>query len=77
MLVNYIYNENGQVEYVIIPIAAWNLVQKQIPNWVIKKDKPNPDSKFNPLKYKGLIKNLHIDIEQELKGMREEWENNF
>ncbi|MEO0043181.1 MAG: hypothetical protein RL329_2629, partial [Bacteroidota bacterium] len=36
-----------------------------------------PKKIFNPLKYKGLIKSLNLNIEQELQNMRDEWTDDF
>ena len=30
MVVNYIYNEDGQAEYAIIPIYMWNMLESQV-----------------------------------------------
>lgn len=70
MIINYIYDESGTAQYAIVPIQLWNEVQQNQP--VASKK-----TIFNPLKYKGLIRPLQINIEQELKNMRDEWESSF
>jgi hypothetical protein len=70
MVINYIYDESGTAQYAIVPIQLWNEVQQHQP--IASKKKI-----FNPLQYKGLIRPLQINIEQELKNMRDEWERNF
>jgi hypothetical protein len=51
-----------------------SLVEKIIHNMNQKKEVKN---NFNPSKYRGLYKNLKIDIKKETKMMREEWERNI
>jgi hypothetical protein len=77
MVVNYIYNEKGLAEYAVIPIQLWHLYQQQVPQLAFSNPPITTQKIFNPLKYKGLIKNLNINIEQELKNMRDEWTTDF
>jgi hypothetical protein len=73
MIVNYIYDEKGQLAYAVLPIRFWEYVQQQLPE-LERVAPPMPPKKiFNPLKYKGLIKSLNLNIEQELQNMRDEW----
>lgn len=70
MTINYIYNPTGQVEYAIIPISLWELVKPYLEQKVAVSPKTPA---FNPLRYKGMLKHLDLDIEHELKMMRNEW----
>lgn len=74
MTINYIYSATGQVEYAIIPINLWEILKPYLQTeWVKQPVKPA----FDPRKYKGMIRHLKLDIEQELKTMRNEWTRNF
>lgn len=77
MIVNYIYDAKGQIEYAVIPIQFWEYVQQQLPKMPTPTEPMATKKTFNPLKYKGLIKSLNINIDQELKNMRDEWTNDF
>jgi hypothetical protein len=76
-MINYIYNEQGYAEYAVIPIQLWHLCQQQMPSLAHSLPLQMPKKNFNPLKYKGLIKSLNINIEQELQKMRTEWTNDI
>jgi len=68
---NYIYNEKGVAEYVVIPVKIWDKVKEYL-------SPKNPEhKKFNPREYKGMLSHLNLDIEQELINMRKEWTRNF
>jgi hypothetical protein len=77
MVVNYIYDEKGQVAYAVLPIQFWQYVQQQLPHLNVATPPIQPKKIFNPLKYKGLIKSLNLNIEQELQNMRDEWTDDF
>jgi hypothetical protein len=72
MVVNYIYDEKGQLAYAVLPIRFWQYVQQQLPDLAVGATYMQPKKIFNPLKYKGLIKSLNLNIEQELQNMRDE-----
>jgi len=79
MIINYIYNEKGIAEYVIIPTDIWDSVQEYLKTKKIEihTQNKNLQKRFNPKDYYGITSHLNIDIEQELKNMREEWTRNF
>jgi hypothetical protein len=77
MVVNYIYDEKGQLAYAVLPIRFWQYVQQQLPDLGSIAPPIQPKKIFNPLKYKGLIKSLNLNIEQELQTMRAEWTDDF
>ena len=73
---NYIYNIKGNPEYVVVPIALWNKLSLGNP----KKTAPDntiATKEFNPIDYYGAISHLDIDVEDELKKMRSEWDRTF
>lgn len=65
----YIYDENGNKEFVIVPIEEWEEIKKN--------EKQNASKKFNPNHFAGAWKDMKIDWEQETKNMRNEWERDF
>jgi hypothetical protein len=77
---NYIYNEKGLAEYVVLPVKIWEMLKPYLNSNEIKINEvvPNPNpEKFNPREFFGAISHLNIDIEEELKNMRSEWTRNF
>ena len=77
MVVNYIYDEKGQLAYAVLPIRFWEYVQQQLPELGQGMLPIPPKKRFNPLKYKGLIKSLNLNMEAELQNMRDEWTDDF
>ena len=65
MNVQYVYNENGERESVIIPYKEW----KRILPTIKKKE-----IDFDPDEYKGIYKNLDLNWDEEIKNLRDEWE---
>ncbi|NIO80105.1 MAG: hypothetical protein GTN53_06065 [Candidatus Aminicenantes bacterium] len=65
MKVQYIYNEDGERESVIIPYKEWERIRSSI--------NEEEDTDFDPDKYKGIYKGLQIDLEEEIKDLRDEW----
>ncbi len=77
MVVNYIYNEDGRAEYAIIPIYMWNMLEPQVSKIALPQPEIQGKKTFNPLKYKGILRDLRFDIEEELLKMRNEWTRDF
>lgn len=73
---NYIYDQSGNKEYVVVPLSLWEKIKGYIPK-IDNKISVKPKNKFNPEKYYGLISNMNLDIEQELKDIREQWTRNI
>jgi hypothetical protein len=65
MKVQYIYNEDGVRESVIIPYKEWERIRPSI--------NEEEDTEFDPDQYKGIYKGLQIDLEEEIKNLRDEW----
>ncbi|MDF1547053.1 MAG: hypothetical protein P1P88_04480 [Bacteroidales bacterium] len=69
---SYIYNKEGLAEYVVIPVEYWEnlkVLLKSKLNTETEEDKNN----FNPQDYFGVISHLKLNVEDELKNMRKEW----
>lgn len=66
MKVQYIYNEDGERESVIIPYKEWKKMRSSIDR---KKDK-----EFDPDKYRGIYKDMQLNLEEEIKNLRNEWD---
>lgn len=67
MEVQYVYDEEGKRTSVIVPIGLWN----KISHLAVKTDKAETD--WDPTKYRGMYKNLQIDVKKECKALRDEW----
>ena len=65
MKVQYIYNENGEKENVIISYKEWTRICSTM--------KVDNNKDFDPDKYKGIYKNLGLNLEKEIKNLRDEW----
>lgn len=65
MRVQYVYNEDGERESVIIPYEEWKKIRS-----AIKEE----ETDFNPDEYRGIYKNLDLNWEEEIKNLRDEWE---
>jgi len=65
MKVQYIYNEEGEKENVIIPYKEWEKIRPSIE----RKKK----TEFDPDKYKGIYKDLRLNLDEEIKNLRDEW----
>lgn len=65
MQVQYIYDENGTKTGVIVPIALW---QKLLQKNGHKKDR------FDPSKFRGLYRDIPLDLESTIQNLRTEWE---
>ena len=55
MKVQYIYNEDGERENVIIPYKVWEKIRPTI--------EAEKETEFDPDKYKGIYKGLKINLE--------------
>jgi len=67
MQVQYVYDEQGRKTSVIVPISLWQKVSR-------RKNTVPETSSFDPARYRGIYRNLGIDIDQELRALRQEWE---
>ena len=65
MLIEYIYDQNGQATHVVVPVSVWDNLKQHL-------EKP-----FNPSDYHGFISHLNLDIEQEIQTLRSEWNRDF
>lgn len=67
MDVQYVYDKEGKQTGVIVPIELWNRISS--PKEGAKKD----GAGWDPSKYKGMYKNLKVDVNEESKALRDEW----
>ncbi len=65
MRVQYVYNENGEKESVIIPYKDWEKIHS-----TVKKER---SADLNPDEYRGIYKDLKLNLDEEIKKLREEW----
>ncbi len=68
MRVQYIYDEAGNRKSVIIPYKEWERIKESIKVPKIKA------IDFDPDKFRGIYKHLKVDLEKEIKNLRDEWE---
>lgn len=68
--IKYIYSDTGEVEAAIVPIQAWRLVEQQL------QAIPTP-TPFKASKFRGAFRKLNINVEEEIRKMRDEWTRNF
>jgi hypothetical protein len=67
MKMQYIYDEKGRQTGVIVPINLWN----KISNLVDQNQEGKTD--WDPSKYRGMYKDLLVDVEKECDVLRDEW----
>lgn len=67
MEVQYIYNEEGRQTGVIVPIDLWNRISHLV------KEAGKGKCEWNPSEYRGMYKNLQVDVKAESKALRDEW----
>lgn len=65
MGVQYVYNERGKKTGVIVPIDLWEEM-----GFPIEKTK---ERVFLPSRYRGFYKGLKVNLEEEIRNLREEW----
>jgi hypothetical protein len=67
MEVQYIYDEEGRQTGVIVPINLWN----KMSHLVELDQKAKTD--WDPSKYRGMYKDLKVDVKKESDALRDEW----
>ena len=67
MEVQYIYDEDGRQTGVIVPINLWNKISHMAGRALEGK----PD--WDPSKYRGMYKDLKVDVKKESAALRDEW----
>jgi len=67
MEVQYIYDEEGRQTGVIVPIELWNKIGNM--ERLARKE----EGEWDPSKYRGIYKNLKVDVTKESKSLRDEW----
>jgi hypothetical protein len=59
----YVYDSKGNKTGVIIPIEIWNEEDMKIMD----------DIKFRPQDFRGIYKNIDLDLDKEIRNLRDEW----
>ena len=67
MEVQYIYDEEGRQTGVIVPIKLWNRIG------YLEKLACKDRGDWDPSRYRGMYKNLNVDVAEESKSLRDEW----
>jgi hypothetical protein len=67
MDVEYIYNREGRRTGVIIPIDLWDRISH------LAESGQEDECVWDPSKYRGMYKNLKVDVKKESKALRDEW----
>ncbi len=67
--VQYVYDARGKKTGVIIPIEVWNKKGYKIE----EVEKTEKKEVFNPSDYRRIYKNLRVDLEEEIRKIRDEW----
>lgn len=68
MSIKYVYDSKGRKTDVIVPIELWNQDKSKI---LKEKNKTKKILKLS--KYRGIYKDLTVDLEKEAKDLRNEW----
>jgi hypothetical protein len=66
MEVQYVYDEEGRQTGVIVPIDLWNKMSR-----LAKAEESESD--WDPSKYRGMYRNLKVDVMKESRALRDEW----
>ena len=69
MGVQYVYDVSGENTGIIIPIDLWNKKGFKIE----EVEKTEKEEVFNPSDYRRIYKNLRVDLEEEIRNIRDEW----
>jgi hypothetical protein len=67
MDVQYVYDEDGRQTGVILPINIWNRISHLI------EGRGENKSDWDPSKYRGMYRDLDIDVKKESASLRDEW----
>jgi hypothetical protein len=59
----YVYDSKGNKTGVIIPIEIWDEEDMKIMD----------DIKFRPQDFRGIYKNIDLDLDKEIRNLRDEW----
>lgn len=69
MGIQYVYDVRGKKTGVIIPIELWEEKGFKIE----ETEKMKKEEVFDPSKYRGIYKDLRVDLEEEIRNLRAEW----
>lgn len=68
MEVQYIYNQEGRRTGVIVPIDLWDRLSR-----LAEECQEEDKGEWDPSKYRGMYKDLKVDVKKESKALRDEW----
>lgn len=68
MSIKYVYDSKGRKTDVIVPIELWNKDKSRI-----LKEKKETKKMPKLSKYRGIYKDLTVDLAREAKDLRNEW----
>ena len=67
MEVQYIFDEEGRRTGVIVPIDLWSKMSR------LAERTQEGKNDWDPSKYRGMYKNLKVDVTKESRALRDEW----
>jgi hypothetical protein len=70
MVVNYIYDKTGRIEYAVIPYNIWDSIKNYAIPFELKSEKKQ---KFEPTDFIGMLSHYNFDLEYEFQQMRNQW----
>ncbi|MFZ4548813.1 MAG: hypothetical protein ACOYN4_15300 [Bacteroidales bacterium] len=74
MIVNYIYDKTGQIEYAVIPYNIWDSIK----NYALSNEKDAvKQQKFEPSDFIGMLSHYDFDLEYELQQMKSQWKRDL
>ena len=59
----YIYDSKGNKTGVIVPIEIWDEKEMKI----------RETGEFRPQDFRGIYKNINLDLDEEIRNLRDEW----
>ncbi|EHQ36304.1 hypothetical protein [Methanoplanus limicola] len=59
----YVYDSKGNKTGVIIPIEIWDEEEMKI----------RDDIEFRPQDFRGIYKNIDLDLDEDIRNLRDEW----
>lgn len=68
MKVKYIYDSKGKKTAIIVPIEIWEKNKS-----TLKKINQIKSRLFNPSDYRGIYREMKLDLEKESRNLRDEW----
>ncbi len=70
MQLQYILNESGEKQSVIIPYHEWKKIRNRLDEPTDSREKKQF---FNPVDYFGIYKERNLNLDEEIENLRDEW----